>query len=182
MQLKVTLSELFKCTPDREAYELLDIYPKMVKWWIEKAAEFSGGSFAAFRKKFYQEWKEDWKGYHSQHAQTSCLVAYSTLRLWKGQVERLKTSELKWSFAVISPLLTRIENGELCFATKIDKTANVRLTPDSPRQEKLLMQAENGYWQVGQSIVTPKWTVIPFNRYIDLTSKREQIIRELLSN
>jgi len=182
MQLKVTLSDLFNCELDREACELLAEYPKMVEWWIERAEGFSGGSFATFRKKFYKEWKEDWKGYHSQHAQTSCLVAYSALQLWRSPAERLKFSELKWHFAVVSPKLVRIENGWLCFATKLERTAHVRLIPDSPRQKRLIEQAENGYWQIGQSIVTPEWTVIPFTRYVNLTSEGEPFIKELLSD
>lgn len=72
--LKVTLSELFNCKPNGEAYALMIEYPRMVEWWIKRTEGFKGGTFAMFRKTFYKEWKNDWKEYHSQHAQTSCLV------------------------------------------------------------------------------------------------------------
>ena len=179
--LKIGLSQIFDCQPDGEAHALMVQYPNMVKWWINRAEEFSEGAFNKFRNQFYEAWKKEWKGYNSQHAQTSSLVAYSALQLWKGDAERSKPLELKWNFAVISPRIVKIEDGTLVFPTKIPKKAHVRLIAENPRQQALLEQAQNAHWQVGQSILTPEWCSIPFTRYLDLTSEKDRIIRELLS-
>lgn len=175
------MSELFRCKPDRLAYEFMAEYPKMVEWWIKRTVEFGGGSYAVFRKHFYKEWKKEWDGYYSQHAQTSSLVAFSGVQLWKKPDERLKIPELKWRFIVVSPREVKIEKGELLFSTKIGEIAHVKIIPEDQRLRRLLVQAENGYWQVGQSIVTPEWAVVSFTSYLDLSTERETLIKELLS-
>ena len=178
--LKIALSQIFDCQPDGEAHALMVQYPNMVKWWINRAGEFTVGSFSKFRNQFYEDWKKDWKGYNSQHAQTSSLVAYSALQLWKGDAEKTKSLDLKWNFAVISPRIVRIEDGGLVFPTKLSKHAHVKLIPENPRQQALLEQAANEHWQIGQSIITAEWCTVPFTRYLDLASEKDRVINELL--
>jgi len=179
--LKIALSQIFDCHPDGEAHALMAQYPNMVKWWAGHTAEFTEGSFSKFRNQFYEAWKREWKGYNSQHAQTSSLVAYSALQLSKGNAEKLKSLELKWNFAVISPRIVKIEDCELVFPTKLSRHAHVKLIPENPRQQTLLEQATNKHWQIGQSIVTPEWCDVPFTRYLDLTLEKDHVIKELLS-
>ena len=178
--LKVALSQIFDCQPDGEAHAFMAQYPNMVMWWIKRAGAFSEGSFSKFRNQFYEAWKNEWKGYNSQHAQTSSLVAYSALQLWRGTAEKAKPMELKLSFAVISPRNVKIEDGQLVFPTRLSRHAHVKLVPENPRQQVLLEQAANEHWQIGQSIVTPQWCAVPFARYLDLTSENDRIIKELL--
>lgn len=178
--LKVALSEIFVCQPDGEAHALISQYPNMVTWWINHAKEFSGGSFSKFRKQFYTAWRNAWKGYNSQHAQSSSVVAYSSLQLSKENAAKPVTLELKLSFAVISPRIARIADGALVFPTTLSKHGHVKLIPENPRQQMLLEQAENKHWQVGQAIVTSEWSVVPFTRFLDLASDKDRIIKELL--
>lgn len=179
--LKVALSEIFECQPDGEAHALMVQYPNMVRWWISRAEEFTEGSFNMFRNQFYEAWKNEWKGYNSQHAQTSSLVAYSALQLWKERFEITKSLELKWNFAVISARIVKIEDGTLVFPTKLAKKAHVKLFAENARQQTLLEQAQNEHWQVGQSILTPEWCAVPFTRFLDLTSEKDRFIKELLA-
>ena len=178
--LKIALSEIFDCQPDGEAHALISQYPNMVTWWINHAGEFSGGSFSKFRKQFYEAWRRDWTGYNSQHAQSRSVVAYSALQLWKEGSEKRSSLELKLSFAVISPRIARIADGALVFPTKLSKHGHVKLIPENPRQRMLLEQAENEHWQVGQAIVTAEWSVVPFTRFLDLTSEKDRVMKELL--
>jgi hypothetical protein len=178
--LKIALSQIFDCQPDGEAHALMVQYPNMVKWWINRAGEFTEGSFSKFRNQFYEGWKKEWKGYNSQHAQTSSLVAYSALQLWKESAEKTKALELKWNFAVISPRIAKIEDCKLVFPTKLPKKAHVKLIAENPRQQVLLEQAQNEHWQVGQSILTPEWCAVPFTRYLDLSSEKDRVIKELM--
>jgi hypothetical protein len=179
--LKIALSQIFECQPDGEAHALMVQYPNMVKWWISRAGDFTEGSFSKFRNQFYQGWRKEWKGYNSQHAQTSSLVAYSALQLWKESAEKTKALELKWNFAVISPRIAKIEDCKLVFPTKLPKKAHVKLIAENPRQQVLLEQAQNEHWQVGQSILTPEWCAVPFTRYLDLSSEKDRVIKELMS-
>jgi hypothetical protein len=176
---KLALSQILDCQLDGEAYAFLGQYPNMVKWWISRAKEFNEGSFNEFRNQFYDTWKKDWSGYNSQHAQTSSLVAYSALNLSK-QKPQIKALELKWSFAVISPRLAKIEDKALVFPTKLSRKARIKLIAKTSQQEVLLEQAQNDHWQIGQSFLTPEWCAIPLTRFLDLTVERDMCLRDVL--
>jgi hypothetical protein len=172
---KLTLSEIFDCKLDSEAFGLLNQFPNMVKWWTEQAKE-PPTAFSVFRNYFYSAWKIRWCDYNSQHAQTSSLTAYNLLRLSKMQTLR----ELKCSFAVISPRIVKIEDEKLVFPTKLSKKTHVQLVPKNPTQKTLLEQTQNEYWQIGQIFLTPNWCAIPFTRYLDLTCEKDAIVQKLL--
>jgi hypothetical protein len=175
---KLTLSEIFTCKLDGETYGLLNHYPTMVKWWVDQAKE-SPVSFSGFRNYFYNAWKSAWGTYNSQHAQTSCLVAYNLLKLSEGQTR--KEEEVKGNFAVISPRIVKIEDGEkLVFPTRPPKKGHVQLLPKNQTQKTLVEQAQNQYWQISQVFLTPNWCVIPFVRYLDLTKEKEDILVQKL--
>ncbi|MDR0460621.1 MAG: hypothetical protein LBH62_04190 [Nitrososphaerota archaeon] len=165
---KLGLSEIFTCRLDSETFGFLSQYYRMVEWWTDHEKE-SFLSFSGFRNQFYKSWRNDWKGYNSQHAQTSSLVAYNMVRLSKGQ----SIGELKRSFAVVSPRIAKIEDEKLVFPTKQSKKAHVQLLPKNPTQKTLLEQAQNQYWQIGQIFLTPDWCAIPFTKYLDLTKEKE---------
>ena len=158
---------------------LIAEFPKMVEWWVEMPKMFKGGSFAHFRKRFYGSWRKEWEGWHSQHAQTSCLVAYTVLQMWRKTGER--TRGFGFRFSVISPRVVWIEGGNLCFSTRIGCTGCVGLFPRNKHQKMLLEQAELEKWRVGQTILTPKWSVVPFTRYLDLAFAGDQYIQNLLN-
>jgi len=174
---RLTLSEIFACKLDSEAYNFFAQYPRMINWWItrgrETVQEFK--DFNAFRNKFYSEWKTDWKSYNSQHAQTSCMFAFKTLNS-----NMPKNSEMKQSFVIISPVLAKIEeNKTFVFTTLQTKKARVNLVSKTSAQSVLLEQALNKYWQIGQVLLTPNWCVIPFTREIDLTQEKDPCIQTL---
>jgi hypothetical protein len=174
---KLLLSEIFACRLDSEAYNFLSQYPRMVDWWLargqETIREFS--DFATFRSKFYSQWKESWKGYNSQHAQTSCLFAFKALN---SKVQ--SKDELKQSFVFVSPVLAKIEDKTLVFTTSNAKKARVELVPKTSAQCVLLDQAQNRYWQIGQVFLTPKWCIVPFSRFLDLTKESDPTLQEYL--
>jgi hypothetical protein len=173
---KLTLAEIFTCKLDSEAYGLLNHFPNMVKWWTDQVKE-SPTAFSVFRNHFYSAWKESWSDYNSQHAQTSSLTAYNMLRLSKMQ----PLKELKYSFAVVSQRIVKIEDEKLVFPTKLSKKAQVQLVPKNHTQTTLLEQTQNGYWKNGQIFLTPNWCAIPLTRYIDLTSEKEDtLIQKIL--
>jgi hypothetical protein len=136
-------------------------------------------SYSELRDKFYQQWRLEWKGYNSQHAQTSSLTAYSIL---KSKQTPTNQRELQCSFIVISPRIVKFEEKEqLVFPTKLSKKARIQLLPKTSTQRVLLEQAQNGYWKNGQIFLTDKWCTIPFTRYLDLTSeKKDPRLQELL--
>jgi len=127
----------------------------------------------------YKEWKENWKGYNSQHAQTSSLVAYSILKSSKQPTTKENMGN---NFAVISPNIIKIEEtNQLVFPTMLTKKAHIQLIPKTSTQQILLEQTQNGYWKLGQTFLTDKWCTIPFTRYLDLTTeKKDPLIQELL--
>lgn len=173
---RLALSEVFSCKLDREAYAFLVQYPNMVKWWINQE-EVPAESSNEFRNHFYKKWKTDWKGYNSQHAQTSSSVAYSALKLSK----QLQTKEeLSYSFAVVSTRIVKIEDEKLVFPTKLSNKAHVQLISKSPIQQALLEQAQNDHWQLGQSFLTAEWCAIPFTRFLDLRLEKDRFIQDLL--
>jgi len=177
---KLELSEIFTCQLDSEAYAFLAQYRILVQWWKTKINE-THHSYSELRDNFYPQWKQDWKNYHSQHAQTSSLTAYNMSKFSK-QVSA-KAEEMWRSFAVISPNVAKIdEDKKLVFPTNLTKKAQVRLIPKDPAQQVLLNQIQNEYWKIGQIFLTPKWCTIPITRYIYLTSdeKEDAIIQELL--
>ena len=165
---KLELSELFECQLDSEAYMFFAQYRDMVKWWINRRNE-STESFRELRNQFYRDWRLDWTGYNSQHAQTSSLVAHNLLKFSKIQPKE----DIKSNFVVVSQRIVKLDGERLVFPTKHPKKAQVRLTPKNPLQKSLLEQAQNGYWKFGQIFLTPKWCTIPFTRFLDL-SKEEQ--------
>ncbi|MDR2203360.1 MAG: hypothetical protein LBE76_03495 [Nitrososphaerota archaeon] len=156
----MTLSEIFDCKLNSEAYGLLNHFPNMVKWWADQVKE-TPTAFSAFRNHFYSAWKVRWCNYNSQYAQTSSLTAYNMLRLSKMQTLK----ELKYSFVVISQRITKIENEKLVFPTKQFKKAQVQLVSKNPTQKTLLEQTQNGYWKIGQIFLTPNWCAILFTRW-----------------
>jgi len=175
---RVTLSEIFVCKLDSEAYSFFAQYTHMINWWLthgkQTAQEF--GDFNAFRNKFYSEWKTDWKGYNSQHAQTSCMFAFKALN---SKVQ--KSEELQQRFVIVSPVLAKVEEKQtFVFTTLQAKKARVTLVPKTVAQGVLLEQALNMYWQIGQVFLTPTWCAIPFSREIDLTQEKDAILQEFL--
>jgi hypothetical protein len=179
---KLLLSEIFACRLDSEAYGFLSGYPRMVNWWLARGQESAQvfRDFTALRNHFYMEWKEAWKGYNSQHAQTSCLLAFSML---KSNVHtKAEMALLNCSFAMVSPALAKVEDEKLVFTTSLQKKAHVTLAPKTSAQCVLLEQAQNKYWQIGQTFLTPKWCTIPFTRYIDPTQEKDRPLQEYLKH
>jgi len=174
---KLVLSEIFACRLDSESYGFLSQYPRMVDWWLSRGQDATQEfmDFNAFRSHFYSEWKNDWKNYNSQHAQTSCSFAFKAL---KAKVQ--SKDELKQSFAFVSPVLAKIEDKTLVFTTRQNKKARVELVPKTSAQCVLLDQAQNQYWQVGQVFLTPKWCSMPFARSLDLTKENDPTVQEFL--
>ncbi|MDR2203766.1 MAG: hypothetical protein LBE76_05665 [Nitrososphaerota archaeon] len=179
---KLLLSEIFACRLDSEAYGFLSTYPRMVNWWLTRGQDSTQTfrDFTALRNQFYNEWKETWKGYNSQHAQTSCLLAFSML---KSKVQnKAETLLLNGSFACVSSALAKVEEEKLVFVTNLQKKAQVTLVPKTSGQCVLLEQAQNKYWQIGQVFLTSKWCNIPFTRYIDPTKENDRPLQELLKH
>ena len=179
---KLLLSEIFSCRLDSEAYGFLSAYPRMVNWWFVRGQESAivFRDFTALRNQFYNEWKEAWKGYNSQHAQTSCLLAFSML---KSNVQiKDETALLNCSFGCVSPALAKVEDEKLVFVTSLQKKAYVTLVPKTSVQCVFLEQAQNKYWQIGQVFFTSKWCNIPFTRYIDPTQEKDRPLQELLKH
>ena len=174
---KLSLSEIFACRLNSEAYSFLSLYPRMIDWWLARGQETPQGfsDFSAFRSQFYSQWKETWKGCNSQHAQTSCLFALKALN---SKVQ--SKDELKQSFALVSPVLAKVEGKTLVFTTTQTKKARVELVPKTVAQCVLLEQAQNKYWQIGQVFLTPKWCVVPFSKDYDLTQEKDSTLQELL--
>jgi len=177
---KLSFSEVFACRLDSEAYSFLSQYLRMIDWWFvhgrDVVQEFR--DFNAFRNKFYSTWRVDWRGYNSQHAQTSCMFAYKALNL-KVQ----KSEELRQSFVIVSPVLAKVEeNQTLVFTTVQTKKARVKLVAKTTAQSVLLEQALNMYWQIGQVFLTPTWCAIPFSREIDLTQEKDTTLQEYLKH
>jgi hypothetical protein len=57
---KLSLSEVFACRLNSEAYSFLSLYPRMIDWWLARGQEAPQGfsDFSAFRSQFYSQWKE----------------------------------------------------------------------------------------------------------------------------
>jgi len=151
----------------------MDEYSKMLGWWTEKAQGFEGGSYAKFRNTYYAAWKERWPDWNSQHAQTSSMVVYSAIQLWKRKSSGPRRLELRVPFAVLSPRVVKVERGLLRVSTTIRGFGYVELIPNSSHQQRLLEQAEKGLWQLGQVIMTREWAVISFIRDVDLVAERQ---------
>jgi len=177
VMFRLGLSEVFACKLDSEAYSFFPQYLSMVEWWMVRGREFAKRvkEFNAFRNQLYSEWTMDWKGYNSQHAQTSCVFA---LRALNANIQ--STQELKNSFTIVSPVSVKIENKKFVFVTKHTKKAHVELLPRTSAQEVLLEQAQNQYWKIGQVFLTPKWCVVPFSKDCDLTQEKDPTLQELL--
>jgi 1,2-phenylacetyl-CoA epoxidase catalytic subunit len=99
------------------------------------------------------------------------------LRLSKGQ----PIEELKYSFAVISPRIIKIEDEKLVFPTKQSKKAHIQLLPKNQTQKTLIEQAQNQYWQINQILLTPNWCTIPLTRYLNLTQEKEDNLIQKLT-
>ncbi|MCL2135739.1 MAG: hypothetical protein FWH37_09400 [Candidatus Bathyarchaeota archaeon] len=175
---KLGLSKIFACHLDSEAYSFFPQYLNMIEWWLSHGRTSTtqkNNNFTAFRNQFYSEWTVDWKGYNSQHAQTSCLFALKALN---SNIQ--SKQELKHSFAIISPVSVKIENKKFIFVTKHTKKAYVELIPKTLTQNILLEQAQNQHWKIGQVLLTPKWCAIPFSKDIDLTQEKDPTLQEYL--
>ncbi|MDR2203409.1 MAG: hypothetical protein LBE76_03750 [Nitrososphaerota archaeon] len=174
---RIGLSDIFACKLDSEAYSFLPQYLSMVEWWMAhgRASAQKFSNFTSFRNQFYSEWKVDWRGYNSQHAQTSCLFA---LRALNSEVKSKEA--LTNRFAIISPVSVKIEGKKFIFVTRNAKKAHVELVPKSVAQGVLLDQVQNMYWKIGQVFLTPKWCNIPFTRDLDLTKENDPTLIEYL--
>ncbi len=175
---RLGLSEIFACRLDSEAYGFFPQYLSMVEWWLVRGQESAQllGKFSVFRNRFYSEWKVAWEGFNSQHAQTSCLVAYRLLKLSKVPSKM----DLKCSFVAVSQRIVKIEDGVLVFPTRNKRKARVELVVKDLQQSALLEQIQNNYWEVGQVFLTPSWCNMPLVRYIDLTQEKDPQVQALL--
>jgi hypothetical protein len=176
---RFVLSEIFECRlVGSESYAFLSQFRKFVQWWLDQACG-SYKSYDDLRNSFYGKWRVDWKGYNSQHAQTSSLVAYGLL---KSSKQVSAKENLGCSCAVVSPSIVKIEEGNLLvFPTGFAKKARVQIVAKTSVQRVLLAQVQNGYWKFGQTFLTPQWCAIPFTKCLDLTSeKNDPLIEELL--
>jgi hypothetical protein len=179
--LRISLTELMCCRLDAEAYQLVAAFPKMVEFWAGKAEGLGGKvSFQTLRSKFLGEWRKAFEGFYSQYAQTSCMVAVSAMQATKPPEERVKLGRIEASFAVLSPAGLKLYMGELSFPAKVGSLASAELKPLNSLQEKLLEQAENEKWQLGQAVITPRWAILTFTRYLDIESVEDKYIDELL--
>ncbi|MCL1976673.1 MAG: hypothetical protein FWG55_00960, partial [Candidatus Bathyarchaeota archaeon] len=119
-----------------ESFAFLSLFGRFVQWWLDQAVG-SYRSYDDLRDSFYGKWRVDWKGYSSQHAQTSSLIAYGMLK--SSNQPSVKEN---LSFAVISPSIVKLEaGGRLVFPIGLAKKACVQLVPKTAMQQVLLEQA-----------------------------------------
>lgn len=176
------ISEIFRIEPSREVDELIDIFIKMVKWWIMKAGDKPWKRYDQLRAAFYKDWVAEFKGWSSQLAHTSALEAYSRIKLGKPPEERAVAAELDLPIAVLHPQMIRIENHRLRIYERRDVGyIYVQLKPVNRIQAALLAQAENRLWKIGQVTISRRWTIIPFILE-DISLRGLDIIEDLIGS
>ena len=186
--MRITVSEVCRCELDDEALKLLEEFPKMLEWWAEKALTYvdlrSGRqrdtryAYSMFRNAFYKEWREKWKEWNSQYAQTSSVVVHSSLQLRHPNHASDKLN-LRMRFATVHPKIVRVKDGVLRVSTRLEEYARIKLFPNSEYQRKMIDQAERRVWQIGHVFLTPEYTVIPLSKSIDISMERDPALEEL---
>ena len=156
------LSEVYACEPDGEALRLIEEFAAMVRWWAEKAKGFPGRDYTGLRKAFYAEWVQKWPALSRQLIHMSACVAASKLKLQRGVEERPKRPDVEVSYAVLHPKMLKVARDMLRVSKAKGEYCYVQLKPKNSYQRKLLEQAEEGLWQVGQAVLTRSWVMIPF--------------------
>jgi len=177
MLYRLVLSELFKCRLDSEACAFLPQYVRMVRWWLGREKEV-GQVFRLYRNMHYVEWKRAWKGYQSQHAQSSSVIAYSALKA--KERNGCEVGVLGDGFASLSSRIVRVEGEKLVFPTVLSRRACVQLIIERGVQRVLLEQAQNRHWLVGQVYLTSNYCVIPFTRFVDLSGELDPFVKDLV--
>ena len=182
--MKVTLSEIYRCRVNGEAEVILEMFPKMVEWWIGKAGDVMEDwsrrpiRYSEFRNMHYYEWRRRFAGWNTHYAQTSSLIAYTEAKL-RSIDHILEGLRVKMRFAVIHPNIAWIRDGCLKITTKPRRFVYVRLKPRDRRQRLLLEQAERGEWRIGQILLTGQWTLIPLLRDVELLRSLDPILSEI---
>jgi hypothetical protein len=162
VQLGFALSEVYVCKPDGEALRLIEEFAAMVRWWAEKAKGFPGRDYTGLRKTFYAEWVQKWPTLSRQLIHTSACVAASKLKLQRSVEERPKHPDVEVSYAVLHPKMLKITRGMLRVSTAKGQYCYIQLKPKNSYQKRLIEQAEEGLWQIGQAVLTKSWVMIPF--------------------
>ena len=187
----LTLSELYFCTVDRLAAELISEFVKMVIWWAEKTRSDKTAmeepiKFERLRSQHYKEWVKEWPDWNKQLAHTSAVQALNRLKAYKPPDRRPVEVELTTPAAVIHPEMIRVEGDFLRISVRRDsgllyKYSYVKLTPLSGLGAALLRQAEAGMWDLGQAVLTYKWVLLTFASK-EINSKAMALINELLKS
>jgi len=178
--LGFTLSEVYVCEPDGEALKIIEEFAAMVKWWAEKAKGFPGRDYICLRRAFYSEWVQRWPTLSRQLIHTSASVAASKLKLQRSVEQRPKRPDVEVSYAVLHPKMLKVTRGMLRVSMARGEYCYVQLKPKNSYQERLLEQAEEGLWRIGQAVLAKSWAAIPFTcEELDETAFRA--IKELLA-
>jgi hypothetical protein len=178
--LELGVSELYRCELDSEVLRLVKEFGQMVEWWVENGLKTPKKSYSEFRRAFYEKWRRRWEGWHSQHAQTSSMVAYKLLKLSTKHRISIPTV-FKMPLAFLSPWTVKLENKILRVSIGERTYGYVKLFPDSKHQQKLLEQAEAGLWKIGQTTITPRWAIITFTTTLNLQEESKPELENLLS-
>ena len=168
--LTVTISSLFRCHCDEATSEFLDVFGRMIDWWLDKAP-LDFGSHTALRNKFYEEAKKTWFGWNSQHLETSSSLAYLLLK--RGA----KQHALK--LAIVGAQAVSIK--DLCLHVSLcpPKFGRVTLNVEDNQQHNLLKATEDRLCRLGQVILTANWVLITFIFEISVEHERSGIIDSL---
>jgi len=168
--LTVTISSLFRCHCDEATSEFLDVFGRMVDWWLSKAS--SGfESHTALRNRFYEAAKKTWFGWNSQHLETSSSLAYLFLK--RGA----KQHALK--LAVVGSQAVSIK--DLCLHISLcpPKFGRVTLNVENSQQHNLLKAAEDRMCKLGQVLLTTDWVLITFIFEVSVGHEQSGIIDSL---
>jgi len=171
--MKVTVSEIYGCELDDKAEVIIEVFPRMVEWWIERAERLIGRGlkrpvrYSEFRNMHYHEWTREFPDWNTHYAQTSSLVAYTETRLRYPSYAR-RGLKVEAKFAVIHPNIVAVKGGCLRISTKPKQYSYVKLKPKDGRQNLLLEQAEKKVWRIGQVLLTRDWALIPLLKEAEL--------------
>lgn len=173
------LSEVYPCEPDEEVLKLVEEFAEMVRWWAERARGFQGKDYTALRRAFYADWVKRWPEANRQLIHTSASVAASRVKLQRSAEERPKSPDVEVSYAVLHPKMLKVVGGRLRVSLARGEYAYVHLKPKNDYQQRLLRQAEDGLWRLGQAVLTKSWVLLTFTSY-ELDEMAFQAVQELL--
>jgi len=134
---------------DERLDEIAGVWHKMLNFCLHSTVQKSSYSMSKIQKEVYQELRQKFLVYQSQHVytalKTACEMVKGTFSLLEGGYTRMRFPKVRSDFVILSLNTVTVYNNSISIAYKPFKRIELKLYPSKEQQRRLMSARFKGF-------------------------------------